>query len=225
MKNIIMRIARLFIGLFLYAVGIVMTINANLGLAPWDVFHQGIAINIGITIGKVSIIVGLILVIVNSIMGEKLGWGTLCNMLFIGLFIDFLMLNKIIPACHNFLSGIIMMGLGMFIIGISSYLYLSAELGSGPRDGLMVVLTKKTNKSVRLVRNTIETAVLIIGYFLSGFVGLGTFIIALSIGFFIQFAFTLFNFDVNNIEHRFINEDIKLFKNKSFIFSRGDINE
>jgi uncharacterized membrane protein YczE len=85
-------------------------------------------------------------------------------------------------------------------------------LGAGPRDGLMVALTKRTGKSVRLVRNTIETVVVIIGYFLGGTVGVGTLVIALTIGVFVQLAFQLFKFDVKKVEHRFIDEDIKLLK-------------
>ena len=144
----------------MYAVGIVLTINANLGLAPWDVFHQGMTHLIGITMGQASIAVGIILVILDAVLGERLGWGTLCNMLFIGLFMDLIMLNHLIPICKGVIPGAIMMVLGMIVIGIASYFYIGAGLGSGPRDGLMIALTKKTSKSVRFVRNAIELSAL-----------------------------------------------------------------
>lgn len=214
MKKNILKIIRLFTGLFLYSVGIVMTINANLGLGPWDVFHQGLSIQTGITIGQASIFFGFILIIMNSFFGEKLGWGTICNMLFIGIFIDVLMINELIPSFENPVLSALMMFLGMFIIGVASYYYIGAGLGSGPRDGLMVALTKKTKKPVGIIRNIIELCALTVGYFLGGFVGIGTLIIALSIGFFVQFAFKLFKFDVSVVEHRFIDEDIKWLKEK-----------
>lgn len=214
MKQILQRVIRLFVGLFLYAVGIVLTINANLGLAPWDVFHQGLAHLTSITMGEASIAVGIILIIVNSVLGERLGWGTLCNMLFIGLFMDLIMINNIIPIVNGIISGLVMMFLGMIVIGIASYYYISAGLGSGPRDGLMIVLTKKTGKSVRFIRNTIEISALIVGYLLGGFVGIGTLIMAIVLGYIIQFVFKVFKFDLSTITHRMINEDVKDLKEK-----------
>lgn len=213
LKDIIWRILMLFLGLFVYAVGIVMTINANLGLGPWDVFHQGLAGTLGITMGQASIGMGLIVIVVAYFMGEKLGWGSLGNMLFIGLFMDLLMFNNLIPIFEGFLPSLIMLVLGMFVIGVASYLYMNVGLGSGPRDSLMVALTKKTNKSVQFTRNFIEITVSIIGYFLGGSVGIGTVIVALTIGYFVQLAFKLFKFDVSKVTHRFIEDDIKYLKN------------
>jgi len=203
------RLLRLFTGLFLYAVGIVLTINANLGLAPWDVFHQGLAFRTGITMGQASIVMGSILVILDAALGERLGWGTLGNMIFIGLFMDLIMLNELIPVAEGIVSGLAMILLGMIVIGIASYFYIGAGLGSGPRDGLMVALTKKTHKSVRFIRNSIELSALIVGYLLGGSVGLGTLIIALATGYIIQFTFKVFKFDVSSNKHRFIDEDIR----------------
>lgn len=212
MRKSLLAFIRLFIGLFLYAVGIVFTINANLGLSPWDVFHQGISKLTGITMGQASIIVGLLIVILDWLLGEKVGLGTICNMLFIGIFMDLLMLNHLVPIFNNLIAKVIMMFLGMFIIAIASYFYIGAELGSGPRDGLMIALTKKSQKSVRLVRNCIEATVLIVGYFLGGTVGFGTLVMVICGGYFVQFAFKLFKFDVRKVEHRFIDDYAKLIK-------------
>lgn len=209
MKKVLVRLLKLFIGLFLYAAGIVLTVNANLGLAPWEIFHQGLSKMVGITMGQASIYVGFVLVVLDAVLGERLGWGTVCNMIFIGWFMDILMLNNIIPIFNGLVLRVLMMFAGMFVIGIASYFYISAGLGSGPRDGLMVALTKKTNKSVRFLRNSIEITALILGYFMGGFVGIGTFIMALTIGYFIQFSFKLFRFDVKAVKHRFIDDDIR----------------
>lgn len=211
-KKIVMRIIRLFVGLFIFAVGIVMTINANIGLQPWDVLHQGIAVNTNLTIGQASIGVGVLLLLVNFFLGERVGWGTIANILFIGTFMDLIMKNNMIPIGDNFFSGLIMASIGMFLLGLGSYFYLGSELGSGPRDGIMIGLTKRTRKPVSLIRNSIEASALAVGYLLGGFVGIGTVIMALTVGFFVAFAFKIFKFDVSKIQHRFIDEDIKWIK-------------
>lgn len=216
MKKILLTFGRLFLGLFLLALGIVMTIRANLGLAPWDVFHQGFSNLTGMTIGQASILVGVALVIINSFIGEKIGWATLSNMLFVGIFIDVLMINNLVPSFDSILLSLAMMLLGMMSIGFACYFYIGAGLGSGPRDGIMVFLTKKTKKSVRFVRNSIEITVLGLGYLLGGTVGMGTVITALGIGYFIQLAFKLTKFDLSNVEHRFIDEDIAVLKKMIF---------
>ena len=210
MKKLLLTLGRLFLGLFLYAAGIVLTINANLGLSPWQVFHQGVSNHIGITMGQASIIVGFKFVILDWILVEKLGIGTICNMLFIGIFMDVLMLNNLIPVVNNIFAQFLMLALGMFVIGIGTYFYIGAGLGSGPRDGLMVALTKKLKKSVRFIRNSIELTVLVIGYILSGTVGVGTLIMVIGLGYFVQFAFTLFKFDVSKVKHIFIDDYIRI---------------
>jgi len=186
-----------------------MTINANLGLAPWDVFHQGIARNIGITIGLASIYVGIVITVLDSLLGERLGWGTLFNMIVIGVLIDVLMLNHLVPVFQSLVPRFTMMFLGLILIGVGSYYYISSGFGSGPRDGLMVALTKKTGKSVRFIRNGIEISALAVGYMLGGSVGIGTVIMALSCGYFVQLAFKLFNYNVKETKQRFIDEDLK----------------
>jgi uncharacterized membrane protein YczE len=216
MKEVIKRFAKMFLGLFLYAYGIVMTINADLGLAPWEVFHQGLSLNIGITMGQASIYVGVVIVVLDSLFGERVGWSTLFNMVFIGLFLDILMLNHLVPVFQSVILRFLMMLLGMFVIGIASYFYISAGFGSGPRDGLMVALTKKTDKSVRFIRNSIELGVLAIGYILGGSVGIGTAIMAVTMGYFVQVSFRLFKYDLKETKHRFIDEDIKYIYDRFF---------
>ncbi len=209
MKEISIKSAKLIFGLFLFAVGIVLTINANIGLQPWDIFHQGLSKVIHMTMGQTSILVGLIIIIFNIFLNEKVGTGTIANMLIIGLFIDVLMLNHILPETNHFLMGVVMMFVGLFIIGVGSYFYLGVGWGAGPRDGLMVALTKKTKKSVRFVRNSIEITVSFAGFLLGGQIGVGTVITAVTMGYIVQFTFKVFKFDVSEVQHRFIDEDIK----------------
>lgn len=216
MKKIILQVFRLFFGLFLFALGVVMTLNANIGVGCWDVLNQGIVRKVPITLGQANIAVGAVLLIINCKLGERIGWSSVANMIFIGIFMDILLINDFVPMVYGGISSVLMILLGLFIIGIGSYLYIGVGLGTGPRDGLMVAFTKRTNKSVRFIRNSIEVCVSIIGYMLGGFVGVGTVIISLSIGYFVQFAFKLFRFDVKAVKHRFIDEDIKFLKNKFF---------
>lgn len=214
MKKVVMCVLRLVLGCLVGAIGTVMTFNANLGLGPWDVLSHGISKIGNVSRGKAHIAIGAMLLISNGVLGEKLGWGTLGSMVFTGIFIDFFMQSNLIPVFNGLFLKILMLLVGLFVIGVSTYLYIGVGLGAGPRDGLMVALTKKTHKSVCLIRGIIEVTAMTIGYFLGGFVGIGTIITALSIGCFVQFAFKLFKFDVKKVKPRFIDDDIRVLKRK-----------
>ena len=214
MKDIVIKIPRLLIGFFLYALGIVMTINAQQGLGPWGVFHQGLSLQFNITFGVAVNIVGAVNVILDFILGERVGWGTIGNVIFIGTFIDLITNLNLVPVFENSILSYLMMIGGMFTISLAAYFYISARLGAGPRDGLMIALTKHTNKPVGLIRSLIEVTALIAGYFLGGSVGWGTLIMSLGLGLFFQLTFKMLKFDVKNIEHRFIDQDFALLINK-----------
>lgn len=210
MKNTLLKFPRLMIGYFLYALGIVMTINAQQGLGAWGVFHQGLSLQFNITFGTAVIIVGAVIMVLDFILGEKIGWGTIGNVIFIGTFIDLITITNLIPEFENTYLSYLMMFMGMFTISLAAYSYLSARLGAGPRDGLMIALTKRANKPVGIVRGLIEITALTLGYFLGGDVGWGTLIMSLTLGFFFQATFRIFNFDVKKIEHKYIDQDIAL---------------
>lgn len=203
------RMVRMVAGLFFFAVGIVMTINANIGLAPWDVFHQGLSNVLGITMGQASIIVGATVVAGDYFLGEKIGLGTLGNMVLIGLFIDFLMLNNLVPQQQVFLAGVAQMVTGLFVIGVASFLYIGAGMGCGPRDGLMVALLKKSGRSVSLIRGILEGGALLLGWLLGGTAGVGTVITAFLTGPMVQLAFRVLRFDVKAVQHSYLNDDVK----------------
>ncbi|MGL5694529.1 MAG: YczE/YyaS/YitT family protein [Peptostreptococcaceae bacterium] len=222
LKSVLFKFIKMIIGFILCAIGIVMTINANLGLSPWDVLHEGIYIMTGITMGKASIAVGILVVLANIILGENVGWATIINMVLVGILMDVLMLNNLIPIADSFMMGLIMMILGMFILGIGCVLYLSTGFGSGPRDGMMVAIQKKTGKSLSLIRNTMEVLALIVGYLLGGTVGIGTVISAFGLGYCIQIAFKICKFDGTKVQHRYIIDDINYLKNH---FNKKDKND
>lgn len=206
MEKILGLIIRITLGFFLCACGTVMALNSNLGLSPWDVFHQGLTNITGITMGQASIIVGVVIVIITSILGLKAGLGTIANMIVIGCFIDIIMYMKVIPICNNVFSGILMMIGSLFASAMGSYLYIGCEMGCGPRDGLMIVLVKLTGKPVSIIRFCIEMGALIIGWFLGGFVGIGTLVTAFGIGYCVQIIFKIFNFDIKLLKHKNIKE-------------------
>ena len=214
MKKETLKHIKLIIGLFVCALGIVMTINANLGVAPWDAFHQGLAKVIGITLGTASIGTGFIIVLLDIVLGQPIGRGTIINMIVLGLFIDLLMLNHLVPMFSSFLPSLIMLILGMIVNGYGIFIYMSAELGSGPRDGLMVILTKRTGKSVKFIKSAIEVMVVTIGYLMGGKVGIGTVILALFGGTVLQYVFKSVKYNVNEAKHTYIKDDILILKEK-----------
>ena len=172
MKQFFLRILSMIIGLFFYALGIVLTIRANIGYPPWDVFHVGLANKIGFSLGIIISAVGVIIVIIVTLLKEKFGLGTICNIIMIGLFIDIIFLIDIIPELENLIIGSLMLISGLFIIAIGSYFYIKSGFGVGPRDNLMVVLARRTKLPVGLCRGLIELLATLIGWLLGGMIGL-----------------------------------------------------
>ena len=212
MKRILYLLVRLYAGFILYGLGIVVMVNAKIGLSPWDVLHQGLSFKTGITMGQASIMVGLIIVILDAVLGEGVGWGTVLNMIFIGVFLDIIKSMNIIPVADNLFMGIIMMLIGRIMSAIATVLYLGAGLGSGPRDGLMLALNKKISKPVGAIRTCIELTALMCGWLLGGSVGLGTIISAFGLGYAIQIGFKICKINSKEIKHRIIIDDIKYIK-------------
>ena len=203
------RFIRLIFGLFLYALGIVMTINANIGYAPWDVFHVGLANSVGLSIGVASILTGVVIVFISWLLGEKLGLGTILNMLLIGVFLDMIMALKVIPKLDHVVLGIFMMIGGLFVIALASYFYIGAAFGAGPRDSLMVALTRKTGLSVGICRGSIELMAVVIGWRMGGKLGLGTILSALAIGFCVQMTFKWLKFDATSVRHETLDKTFR----------------
>ena len=200
----VVRYLKLFLGFFVCSLGVVVIIKSNLGFSPWDVLHQGISKVGNITIGQASILVGVGVITLDCFLGERIGSGTILNILFIGTFMDLILYLGIVPLSNGIVMGVFMMFFGLFIFSIGCYLYMSTGLGCGPRDALMVALTKKTN-------------FLFIGYLLGGYAGVGTVITAIFTGVIIQWVFKILKFDVKAVVHRDIRGEIKSLKR--YVFS------
>ena len=175
---------RCLIGLAIFAVGISLQMNANIGAPPWDVFHQGVAKQTDISIGKIIVITGFSLLLLWIPLRQKPGLGTILNALEIGLIADVAL--EIIPEPNNILIRIVMVVVGIITVAIGTGLYIGSALGPGPRDGLMTGLAKR-GIPIRVGRTAVEVTVLIIGYALGGQVGVATFAFAFGVGPLVQF--------------------------------------
>jgi uncharacterized membrane protein YczE len=178
------RIFQLIIGLVLFGVGIGLMLQSGLGVPPWDVLHQGLARRFGLTVGLWSIIVSVFVLLLWLPLRQPYGLGTLLNAIIIGVIID--LTAAVIPAAG--VTGVawsMLLG-GVVLIGIASGLYIGANLGPGPRDGLMTGIARR-GPSIRLTRAFIEISVLTLGAILGGTFGVGTIIFALAIGPLVQY--------------------------------------
>jgi len=180
------RLARCAAGLFCFGAGIACFVHSNLGVPPWDVLHQGISERTNIKMGTVIIIVGVVLLITWIPLRMKPGIGTIMNAIQIGLVEN--VMEDLLPDSDFLLARVAYLAAGMLFIAFGSGLYIGAELGSGPRDGLMLGLNKRFGISIRLARITVEIVVLVVGLILGGSIGLGTFVFAFGIGPLVQKA-------------------------------------
>ncbi|MBS4191411.1 YitT family protein [Bacillus sp. FJAT-49705] len=170
-------------GLLVMSLGIVLLIIADLGATPWDVLHVGLYYQLGLTIGSWSIIVGIVILTIASLISKEFPkMGAFLNMVLIGVFIDLYLLLPFMQTPSSLAGKIIMFICGIMIYCYGMGMYISAQLGAGPRDSLMIALTSKTGWKVGPVRACMEVVVLLIGWQLGGPVFLGTIIIGLAIG-------------------------------------------
>lgn len=171
------------LGLFLMAVGVVLLLQADLGVPPWDVLHVGLFLNFGLTIGTWNIIVGIVILTLSALISKEFPqFGAFLNMLLIGTFIDFLLWTTWIQTPLHLIGQMMMLTAGTLVIGYGMGLYISASFGAGPRDSLMIALTNATRWKISHVRALIEIVVLIIGWLLGGPVFIGTILFTVLIG-------------------------------------------
>ena len=180
------------IGFAIFGLSIAAMIRSNLGTSPWALLEVAFSGLTGITPGRMSIIVGLVVLLLALAMKERVGWGTLGNILFIGLWED--MFLGIIPSVEDHLViQTLMLLSAVFLMGIASAIYIGVDAGAGPRDSLMLAVHRKTGWSIRFGRAVIEIFVVTVGWLLGGPLGFGTVIFALLIGPSVQWAFKLFH--------------------------------
>jgi len=170
----------LIFGLFLFAIGETLLITANQGVSPWTVLAQGISFQTNLSIGVTTFIVSLVVLILWYPLKQKPGLGTILNIILISIIID--LSTPILPYPKNFIFQIAQSIIAVFIVGLGSGFYLTANLGPGPRDGLMTGLQNLTNQPIAVIRTIIEVAAVGLGFYLGGIVGIGTLLFAFGIG-------------------------------------------
>lgn len=189
-RHLARRLLQLYIGLVLYGVSSALLVRSGLGLEPWNVLHQGLAELTGLTMGVVLTIVGAAVLLLWIPLRQRPGLGTVSNVLVIGFAMDGTL--WLLPDVHGLLVQIPLMTAGIVLNGVATGLYIAARFGPGPRDGLMTGLHRVTGRSIRLIRTTIEVAVVLTGFLLGGSLGAGTVLYALAIGPLAQFFLGLF---------------------------------
>ena len=167
-------------GLILFGLGEGLLIVSAAGASPWSVLAQGISLNIGYSVGIITILISIVVLALWLPLNQKPGIGTILNALIIGLMIDVCI--RFVPTPENYISQLFLAFLAVLTVGVGGGIYLVANLGAGPRDGLMIGLQKKTNLPIAVVRGCLEISVMSIGWYLGGTVGLGTLLFAFGIG-------------------------------------------
>lgn len=187
-KDLGLRWIFFFVGLIILGLGVALTIKGStFGVGSWDVLHIGLFKQLGLSIGLWSIIMGVIIITIASIgLREFPRIGTYANMVCIGLFID--LFNWLIPNPETIFFQLIAFVLGAVLIAAGSGIYISANLGAGPRDSFMLLIVKKTRISIATARTIMEVTVAVIGFLLGGPLGIGTVFIAFAIGPIMQFV-------------------------------------
>jgi uncharacterized membrane protein YczE len=191
------RVVQLVAGLVLFGLGIGLMLQSGLGVPPWDVLHQGLAEQFGLTVGAWSIIVSFLVLLAWLPFSERYGLGTLLNALIIGVIIDLAV--YIFPEPETVWLDAVMLCAGILTIAVASGMYIGANLGPGPRDGLMTAISRR-GYSVRRTRWAIEIVVLIVGILLGGTFGVGTIAFALFIGPLVQFFLPRWSIDTGRPE-------------------------
>lgn len=196
-KNLSRRLVQLIVGLVLFGIGIAMMLQSDWGLPPWDVLHQGLAEEFGLTVGVWSIIISFVVLLAWIPLHERFGIGTILNAIVIGVVID--VAAPAIPTPDSLFWVITLNLSGIALIGLASGMYIGANLGPGPRDGLMTAIARR-GLSIRLTRWGIEIVVLIVGIALGGTFGIGTIAFALLIGPIVQFFLPRWSIDTGRPE-------------------------
>ena len=174
------RLPQLYVGLFLYGVSLALMVRGALGLAPWDVLHSGFIRHVPMTLGQAVVLFSFVVLVLWIPLREMPGLGTISNAVVVGLSADATL--AVLEAPGSVVARVGLMVGGVLLCGLASALYIGAQLGRGPRDGLMTGLARRTGLSLRLVRTALEVAVVVIGLLLGGRLGVGTVVYALAIG-------------------------------------------
>ncbi len=205
--TILMRLLKTALGLAVFAFGVYLTISANIGLAPWDSFSMGISYHTPLSYGAAHIMISCVIVVIDLIMREKIGYGTILDAVLVGLFVDLYGKIGIVPAQSNVPLGIAVMLAGLVIMSLGQFFYMSAGLSCGPRDAFLVGLGKRAPKlPIGVVNTIILSVVLCGGWMLGAPIGIGTVVATFGIGLSMQVVFRLLKFEPRSVVHQSLIE-------------------
>ena len=213
-KDIVIHSVIAAAGLFCCGIGIFFTLQANIGVSPWDVFHQGISSHTGMLYGNVSVLTALIILVVDIFMKEPIGIGMFLDAFIVGKAVDFCAWLGFLPQQTSLPMGILCMLAGLTITACGMRIYMGCALGCGPRDTLMVALCKRTGLPVGPVTMMIYAVVTAIGWFLGGQVGIGTVLSVLYVGPALQTICRLTGFDAAKVTHQNLLETLRILSGK-----------
>ena len=205
---------RVLFGLVIYSFGVYLTIYANIGLAPWDCLVMGIAKRTPLDYGSAMVLIGVCAIVIQRILRERIGFATLFDALITGRLIQFFIDISPYPENHSLWLGIVFMLFGFLFISLGMYLYMSAEQGCGPKDGLLVAIGKRMPKiPIGVVEMLLWATVTFAGWLLGGSVGIGTVISTFGAGAVMHLFFDVIGFEPRKLEHKSLTESLtQLFK-------------
>ena len=199
------------ISLFVNGFGIYLTIQANIGVGPWDVLHIGLSKTLGILYGNASVALSLLILLIDIWMKEPIGVAMFVDAIVVGKSVDFFNSLHLVPPCHSLATAIPVMIVGLIVIAYTQYGYMAASLGCGPRDTLMVGLAKRLNRlPIGVVSIGLLSTATLIGWLLGGPVGIGTIIFAFGAGPIMQMAFRTVHFDAAGIRHQRLRDSARV---------------
>ena len=206
------RIIRMIYGSLIFSLGNTIVIGSGIGYGPWDLFHGALADRVGLSIGTVAVIVSLFVIFLNFAVREAVGLSTIISALLVGMSIDWWL--AVLPQFEFpfYLLKLLYMLFGLFVSAVGAFFYISAGLGTGPRDGVMVAIRRHLKLPIGASRFALEMLVALIGWALGGHFGLGTLIYAAGLGVAIQAVFMLFRFEATSIKHDTLLDSWRYFR-------------
>ena len=201
------------VSLFVNGFGVYLTIQANLGAAPWDVLNLGVSKSLHILYGNASIAISLTILAIDILLKEPIGIAMFIDAVVVGKAVDFFNHFNVVPACSSPVTGIPVMLIGLVILAYTQYAYMAASLGCGPRDTLLVGLSKRMSRvPIGAISIGLLSTATLIGWLLGGPVGIGTLICAFVTGPVMQAAFRTVHFDPTRVSHQRLGSSLKVFR-------------
>ena len=213
--QMIKQIFRSALGLFLYSCGVYLTVQANIGIAPWECLSMAMSPLVGISFGIVHMISGIIILCIDLLMKEKIGFGTILDALLVGNYVDWISYFDPVPVSESLPLSVLMVIAGLFIMGYGQYFYMSAGQSCGPRDSLTIAIGKRFPRTpIGVVQTVIVAIVLFAGWMLGGPIGIGTIISVFFAGTALQIVCRMMRFEPRNVKHLNVMEATKLLLGK-----------